>query len=219
MRKDIFSCKLHCNCFALRDAVQVQGSNQSRIGSNVIKAAPQHCNADALITKTKYELELTRQDIQPIMSNSADQLFTKFCNSISFPEIQQLFKEICSQLGIDSNQDEGFYASIRKSLKHWKAVSIFKLLDARASMPEYDGQRACAGKRVLVVGAGPVGLRGAIELALLGARVDLVEKREEFTRNNCLHLWQFCIHDLRSLGAKILYSRFAYGTIEHISKS
>ena len=72
---------------------------------------------------------------------------------------------------------------------------------------------------MLVVGAGPVGLRGAIEMALLGARVELVEKREEFTRNNCLHLWQFCISDLRNLGAKILYSRFAYGTIEHISKS
>ena len=76
----------------------------------------------------------------------------------------------------------------------------------------------CAGRRVLVVGAGPVGLRGAIELAMLGAKVDLVEKRTEFTRNNCLHLWPFCITDLRNLGAKVLYSRFAYGTLEHISK-
>ncbi len=69
-----------------------------------------------------------------------------------------------------------------------------------------------------MVGAGPVGLRAAIELALLGAEVDLVEKRSEFTRNNCLHLWRFSITDLRNLGAKILYSRFAYGTIEHISE-
>ncbi len=149
---------------------------------------------------------------------SVEQLFTKFCNSISFPEILQLFEEICTQFGLDSNQQEGFYPAIKQSLKHWKAKSIFALLDARLSLPEYNGGRACAGRRALVVGAGPVGLRGAIELALLGAEVDLVEKRSEFTRNNCLHLWLFGIKDLRSLGAKIIYSRFAFGTIEHISE-
>ncbi len=66
------------------------------------------------------------------------------------------------------------------------------------------------------MGAGPVGLRGAIELALLGARVDLVEKRPDFQRNNSLHLWPFLITDLRNLGAKKFYGRFASGSIEHI---
>ncbi len=151
-------------------------------------------------------------------TSSVEQLFTKFCNSISFPEIQQLFDEICTQLGVDPNQQDGFYPAIKQSLKHWKATSLFQLLDDRSSLPEYEGGSVCAGRRVLVVGAGPVGLRGAIELAMLGAKVDLVEKRTEFTRNNCLHLWPFCITDLRNLGAKVLYSRFAYGTLEHISK-
>lgn len=70
-----------------------------------------------------------------------------------------------------------------------------------------------------MVGAGPCGLRVAIELALLGARVVLVEKRDAFSRNNVLHLWPFTIHDLRALGAKKFYGRFCTGTLDHISES
>ncbi|KAF3831825.1 hypothetical protein GH733_000637 [Mirounga leonina] len=69
----------------------------------------------------------------------------------------------------------------------------------------------------LVVGAGPCGLRAAAELALLGARVVLVEKRTKFSRHNVLHLWPFTIHDLRALGAKKFYGRFCTGTLDHIS--
>lgn len=70
----------------------------------------------------------------------------------------------------------------------------------------------------LVVGAGPCGLRAAVELALLGARVVLVEKRRKFSRHNVLHLWPFTIHDLRALGAKKFYGRFCTGTLDHISE-
>lgn len=70
----------------------------------------------------------------------------------------------------------------------------------------------------LVVGAGPCGLRAAVELALLGARVVLVEKRTKFSRHNVLHLWPFTIHDLRALGAKKFYGRFCTGTLDHISE-
>lgn len=71
----------------------------------------------------------------------------------------------------------------------------------------------------LVIGAGPCGLRAAVELALLGARVVLVEKRTKFSRHNVLHLWPFTIHDLRALGAKKFYGRFCTGTLDHISKN
>ncbi len=71
---------------------------------------------------------------------------------------------------------------------------------------------------VLVVGAGPCGLRAAIECALLGARVIVVEKRERFSRYNVLHIWPFVIQDLKNLGAKILYPKFCAGSIDHISK-
>ena len=58
----------------------------------------------------------------------------------------------------------------------------------------------------------------AIEMAFMGMRVVVVEKRDYFTRNNVLHMWPFVIHDLKLLGAKILYPKFCTGNREHISK-
>jgi len=72
--------------------------------------------------------------------------------------------------------------------------------------------------QVLVIGAGPTGLRVAIETALLGARVVIVEKRDSFSRNNVLHLWPHTIHDLKALGAKKFFGKFCAGVIDHISK-
>lgn len=70
----------------------------------------------------------------------------------------------------------------------------------------------------LIIGAGPCGLRTAIELAFLGAKVVLLEKRDAFSRNNVLHLWPFTIQDLRGLGAKKFYGKFCAGSIDHISE-
>jgi len=70
----------------------------------------------------------------------------------------------------------------------------------------------------LVLGAGPCGLRTAIELALLGAQVVVLEKRESFSRNNVLHLWPYTISDLRGLGAKKFYGKFCTGSLDHISE-
>ncbi|CAF1239679.1 unnamed protein product, partial [Didymodactylos carnosus] len=70
---------------------------------------------------------------------------------------------------------------------------------------------------VCIIGAGPCGLRLAIECALLGARCIVVEKRDRFSRHNVLHLWRYVITDLKNLGAKFFYGKFAFGSIEHIS--
>lgn len=68
------------------------------------------------------------------------------------------------------------------------------------------------------MGAGPVGLRLAIDCILLGSEVIIIEKRNTFSRNNVLHLWPFTIDDLRQLGAKKFYGKFCAGAIDHISK-
>lgn len=77
----------------------------------------------------------------------------------------------------------------------------------------------CVFLQCLIIGAGPCGLRTAIELGFLGAKVVLLEKRDAFSRNNVLHLWPFTIQDLRGLGAKKFYGKFCAGSIDHISKS
>lgn len=55
---------------------------------------------------------------------------------------------------------------------------------------------------ILVCGAGPVGLRAACELALLGFRVTVVEKRPNFSRANILTFWDETMSDILALGAK-----------------
>ncbi|XP_064011818.1 F-actin-monooxygenase MICAL3 isoform X10 [Pogoniulus pusillus] len=72
-------------------------------------------------------------------------------------------------------------------------------------------------EKCLIIGAGPCGLRTAIDLSFLGAKVVVIEKRDAFSRNNVLHLWPFTIHDLRGLGAKKFYGKFCAGSIDHIS--
>ena len=79
-------------------------------------------------------------------------------------------------------------------------------------------QKAAKDIRVLIVGAGPVGLRLAIDCILLGSEVIVIEKRNTFSRNNVLHLWPFTIDDLRQLGAKKFYGKFCAGAIDHISE-
>ena len=145
-----------------------------------------------------------------------DALFAQLWEATDLQQILKTFGELCAEIGLDRAQYDGFYQSFRGSFNSWKAGALFQLLDSRAKQAEYDGQRACEGRRVLVVGAGPVGLRAAVEAALLGAKVDLVEKRDSFTRNNSLHLWPFLITDLKTLGAKKFYGRFCSSTIDHI---
>lgn len=83
----------------------------------------------------------------------------------------------------------------------------------------WNGSFCVFSVQCVIIGAGPCGLRTAVELSFMGARVVVLEKRDSFSRNNVLHLWPFTIHDLRSLGAKKLYGRFCAGSIDHISES
>ena len=62
-------------------------------------------------------------------------------------------------------------------------------------------------------------MRFAIEAALLGCDIVVVEKRPYFSRNNVLHLWPFTIDDLKRLGAKKFYGQFCAGSLDHISKN
>lgn len=78
--------------------------------------------------------------------------------------------------------------------------------------------QTCLFPQCLIIGGGPCGFRAAIELALLGAKVVVIEKRDTFSRNNVLHLWPYTIHDLRNLGAKKFYGKFCAGSIDHISR-
>ena len=150
--------------------------------------------------------------------STAEQLFYQFSDATTFQEILNSFRGLRSELGLQDAHYGDIYPALKEKLTAWKCQELWKLLDKRASLSEYDGQNACAHKRVCIIGAGPIGLRTAIEAALLGAKVDVLEKRTTFSRNNVLHLWPFLITDLRNLGGKRFYPKFCAGAIDHISK-
>ncbi|XP_023968063.1 F-actin-monooxygenase MICAL1 isoform X2 [Chrysemys picta bellii] len=149
--------------------------------------------------------------------NPAHSLFETFLRANHCEEVLGSFQALCRQLALEHKGQLQFYHKLKSCLNYWSAKALWGKLDKKAGHKDYDQGKACANTKCLIIGAGPCGLRTAIELAFLGARVVLVEKRDSFSRNNVLHLWPFTIHDLRALGAKKFYGRFCTGALDHIS--
>ncbi|XP_051552983.1 F-actin-monooxygenase mical2b-like isoform X1 [Myxocyprinus asiaticus] len=149
--------------------------------------------------------------------NMAGRLFENFVQASDCKSTLQAFNIMCSYLELDPLEHSTFYSSLKSMVTCWKAKALWSKLDKRASHKEYKKGKACEGTKCLIIGGGPCGLRTAIELALLGVKVVVIEKRDTFSRNNVLHLWPFTIHDLRGLGAKKFYGKFCAGAIDHIS--
>ncbi|XP_016073015.1 PREDICTED: protein-methionine sulfoxide oxidase MICAL1 isoform X2 [Miniopterus natalensis] len=153
----------------------------------------------------------------PTSTNPAHAHFESFLQAQLCQNVLSSFQGLCQALELEPGGGLPQYHKIKAQLNYWSAKSLWAKLDKRASQPVYQQGQACTNTKCLVVGAGPCGLRAAVELALLGAHVVLVEKRTKFSRHNVLHLWPFTIHDLRALGAKKFYGRFCTGTLDHIS--
>ncbi|KAJ3120734.1 hypothetical protein HK098_004274 [Nowakowskiella sp. JEL0407] len=102
---------------------------------------------------------------------------------------------------------------------------LFTTLDKKLSAEDYisivqDRAKSANSNRrnVLVCGAGPAGLRFAIECCLLRCdRVVVLEKRTKLTRYNVLHIWKFGLADLKALGAKVFFRGLGLGSLDVIS--
>ncbi|XP_051005190.1 F-actin-monooxygenase MICAL2 [Acomys russatus] len=147
----------------------------------------------------------------------AGQVFENFVQATTCKGTLQAFNILTCLLDLDPLDHRNFYSQLKSKVNTWKAKALWHKLDKRGSHKEYRRGKACVNTKCLIVGGGPCGLRTAIELAYLGAKVVVVEKRDTFSRNNVLHLWPFTIHDLRGLGAKKFYGKFCAGSIDHIS--
>nr|CAB3263831.1 protein-methionine sulfoxide oxidase mical3a [Phallusia mammillata] len=187
-----------------------------------------------MVISTKEDLDndveiVHKTDEQPRPSK----LFDSFVQAQTCIQTLSTFHELCKAIDVEyppsqSSSDHcTFYPRLKKHLADsWKAKSLWTKLDKRFFGPEYfanskmsqcGGRRAAENSKVLIIGGGPCGLRTAIEMACLGAKTIVLEKRDTFSRNNVLHLWPFIITDLKTLGAKKFYGRFCAGAIDHIS--
>ncbi|XP_051248611.1 protein-methionine sulfoxide oxidase mical3b isoform X2 [Dicentrarchus labrax] len=150
----------------------------------------------------------------------AQELFDEFVSSSTCRAALGSFSQLCEHLQLDRSGGGGerpLYRAIKHRLNYWRANALWAKLDRRAAQQEYQKARVCNNITCVIIGAGPCGLRAAVELSFMGARVVLLEKRDSFSRNNVLHLWPYTIHDLRGLGAKKFYGKFCAGSIDHIS--
>ncbi|KAM8861673.1 LOW QUALITY PROTEIN: F-actin-monooxygenase mical2b-like [Synchiropus picturatus] len=175
--------------------------------------APRGC----LVDQRQLRKQHVMGEVEDERTAQASRLFENFVQMPTCKGTLQAFSILCRQLDLDPLDHSGFYSSLKAALTSWKVKALWTKLDKRAQQKVYGQNKACLGTRCLVVGGGPCGLRTAVELALLGCKVVVIEKRDTFSRNNVLHLWPFTIHDLRGLGAKKFYGKFCAGSIDHIS--
>ena len=144
--------------------------------------------------------------------------FKLFYDATSFPEATAAFAFVLNSLEIESKEFHKFFPALKCQLQPhlpYKYRQVWDILEKKSKLSVYSNGIA-SEYNVLVVGAGPCGLRTAIETQFLGAQTVVVEKREDFTRNNVLKLWKFLVEDLKSLGIKSLYGQFATGEVNHI---
>lgn len=107
--------------------------------------------------------------------------------------------------GVDVNYGVGFFTSFKEKVIgqiDFKRGHLLRAIDKKKK--KMQAQKAqfnkLAGVKSVIVGAGPVGLRTAIEMALLEADITVLEMRTQFTRHNILHLWDWVCTDLLDLG-------------------
>ncbi|KAJ1523620.1 hypothetical protein ONE63_001463 [Megalurothrips usitatus] len=161
-------------------------------------------------------MEPRKQPVSPEVA-LASEVFDKLCSAATLKTILGHHRNLCDLLHLKPGPFPQFYLKLKSKLRSWKAQPLWNKFDKRASHKCYNRGKACPNTKVLIIGAGPCGLRAAIEAQLLGCKVVVIEKRDRISRNNVLHLWPFVIQDLRALGAKKFFGKFCAGAIDHIS--
>ncbi|GMF19918.1 unnamed protein product [Phytophthora fragariaefolia] len=149
--------------------------------------------------------------------------FKAFSSAQDLSDTLAAFKTLlvdCRLDGVKMTEPWHLYYHIRRAVYNklgFRKKQLFKLLDTRFNVNLYK-QKPASNKNVCIIGAGPVGLRAAVELALLGSHVSVLEKRTRFSRENMLHLWPWVVQDMAALGAKILFPKFCKSrTYFHVS--
>ena len=115
---------------------------------------------------------LIRSQSMNIDSELANEVFDHFMTqAATLKSILRTFRYLCDVLRLKPQEWPFFYPKLKAKLTSWKANALWAKFDKRASHKVYMKGKACAGQRVLVIGAGPCGLRTAIEAQLLGKKL------------------------------------------------
>ena len=152
------------------------------------------------------------------MELSVAENFQNFYEATNFAEANESFSKVLHALQIKPGPFHIFFPKLKALLVQqlpYKYKAIWDILEKKSKLSVY-GKGIAKSYSVLVIGAGPCGLRTAIETQFLGAQTVVAEKRENFTRNNILKLWKFVVEDLKMLGVKSVLKQFCTGSVNHI---
>lgn len=161
------------------------------------------------------------------MSASAAVDFELFLDASEVDEVLSSFETLLSSLRIDPSFDLNKRGEFSKSLRSqlepslsYSSKRILVLLAEQIDKRGINAKQYCitdGSVSVLISGAGPCGLRAAVECALLGMKVTVVDKRTKFSRANILSLWPGTCADLVSLGAKLFFPEMkTHGGLLHL---
>ena len=85
----------------------------------------------------------------------ANEVFDHFCSQANtLKSILRSFSYLCEILRLKPTEFPYFYPKIKSKLKSWKAQALWAKFDKRSSHKVYNRGKACAGQRMLVIGAG-----------------------------------------------------------------
>lgn len=150
---------------------------------------------------------------QPAAGPSSSNLahaFAVFVNAIDAKGVQAAYDDLLAGLGVQNHATSPSLATLSALLANVLPHRSRQLLVTLGSWRDAHSTAALtcpSGEmplRVAVVGAGPIGLRAAIELAASGADVEVLEGRENFSRLQVVHLWEMVEADLIELGVKLI---------------
>ncbi|KAG3049253.1 hypothetical protein PC121_g19009 [Phytophthora cactorum] len=192
----------------VREDVSCHQSRSRRLSSTQAS----NDSSDSLDTYSVVDIPSShpRADVAATVRDS----FKAFASGQDLRDTLRAFNNLVADCGLDGvklQEPWHVYYHIRGAVYSklsFRHKQLFKLLDVRFSLDVFK-RRPCVNKRMCIVGAGPAGLRSAIELELLGGKVSVLEKRTKFSREDILHLWPWVVQDLASLGAKVVLLKVA----------
>ena len=181
-------------------------------------------NTTHTYTHTHTRMSTTSSETKNLDNLNPEQIFVAFSNLTSqnvepnSEPILEHYSAMNKKLGISHLSGFNYYRKLQEHIdNNLRAKALWEILNKKAANRVYNQQQTCKNQKIVIIGAGPIGLRMAVEGLLLGAEVHVIEKRTSFTRNNVAHLWHFTIEDFKMLGVKKLYGGFCAGNINHIS--
>ena len=99
---------------------------------------------------------------QLVGAEDAVKAFERFYDEANVEGVLGAFDSVCEALDIHPGRFPDFFPVLQKRLQDklsYKYKELWKILEKRSKLSVYNGGKQASDLRVLVIGAGPVGLR------------------------------------------------------------